>query len=314
MGKEGHLVRRILFATDFSSCANHAEEYVAFLARAYGATVDVIHVLEIYEGTYVTTIQDHRETDERLADTGRRLQQNTVNVTTQQKTGNPDVLICETATEDHADLIVLGTHGRTGLSHILLGSTAERVLTMAPCPVLTVRESKGGERQHQERPVTFEHVVVPTDFSPCSFDALEYGIQLAGDFAASLTLLHILEPVSYDPDLTFAHPAEREGQRVTVELRALAGTIRSYGISVREVVRGGLPVDSILEFIRTSDCHLIVMGTHGRRGISHVLKGSVAEGVLRRAVCPVLAMRSFPFAMDHRRLGAMRRVSSGSGI
>ena len=105
MGKDLHHVKRILFATDFSSCANHAEEYVGFLARAYGAKVDVIHVLEIYEGTYITTIQDHRETDERL----------------------------------DCHLIVMGTHGRRGISHVLKGSVAEGVLRRAPCPVLAMK-------------------------------------------------------------------------------------------------------------------------------------------------------------------------------
>ncbi|MGH7233210.1 MAG: universal stress protein [Nitrospiraceae bacterium] len=294
MGSEHSLVKRILFPTDFSSCADHAEAYVAFLAKAYGATVTVVHVLEIYEGMYVTTIQDHSETDKRLADTVRRLTQPPVLATSQQRAGIPDVVICEAAAEDQADLIMLGTHGRTGLQHILLGSTAERVLTIAPCPVMTVREPKGR--------ITCTHVVVPIDLSGCSFDALEYGIQIAKDLGAALTLLHVLEPTSYGIDLTFEHAAEGNKRAVTSQLASVVNTIRSHGVSAQEVIRGGVPTDAILEFIRTSDCDLIVMGTHGRRGIAHVMRGSVAEAVLRRAPCPVLAVKIPKFPPGHQRM------------
>src|SRR5574337_779528 len=140
MEAEQSMIKRILFATDFSSCAHHAESYVAFLAKAYEATVTILHVLEIYEGAYVTTVQDPSETHERLDDIVQRLAQSAGRVRSQQRAGIPDTIICETAQEVRADLIVLGTHGRTGLQHVLLGSTAERVLTMAPCPVLTIRK------------------------------------------------------------------------------------------------------------------------------------------------------------------------------
>jgi nucleotide-binding universal stress UspA family protein len=304
MGNEHSLVKRILFATDFSSCANHAEKYVAVLAKAYGAAIDVVHVLEIYPGMY-SAVQDPRETVERVAEAVRRLQQPTAPVTGQQRPGIASVVICEAAMEHHADLIVLGTHGRTGLEHILLGSTAERVLTIAPCPVLTVRVPKGSEARHTRAPIKLEHVVVPIDFSGCSLDALEYGIQIAKDFRASLTLLHVLEPVPYGIDLTLGHVAERDQEWVNRQLKSLASTIGSYGVSVSTEIHGGLPADSIVEFVRASDYGLLVMGTHGRRGISHVMMGSVAEAVLRRAPWPVLVLKSAKFAPGHQRVMRM---------
>lgn len=177
----GHsLIKRVLFATDFSTCAHHAEEYVASLSTVYGATVEVLHVLELYPGIY-PAVQDHQETDERLADAVHRLQRKTIPVTGHQMIGIPSVQICQAAMQHDTDLIVLGTHGRTGLEHIILGSTAERVLTIAPCPVLTVREPEGPERRHTGVPITFEHIVVSIDFSDCSMDALEYGIQMVKD-------------------------------------------------------------------------------------------------------------------------------------
>jgi nucleotide-binding universal stress UspA family protein len=308
--ENGHtLIKRILFATDFSSCAEHAEEYVALFARTYGATIHVLHVLEIYEGVYAS-VQDHRETDGQLARVVQHLQQRTVLATHQQTAGIPDVLICEAAEENRSDLIVLGTHGRTGLQHILLGSTAERVLTMAPCPVLTVREPKYVKDPHEQGSIRCKHVIVPIDFSECSFDALEYGIQIAKDFGAALILLHVLEPIPYLMDLTFDHAAERNKQDVTVQLTAVVNRIRSHGVSVQKVIRGGVPADSILEYVRTSGGDLIAMGTHGVRGIAHMMRGSVAEAVLRRAPCPVLAMKIPQFPPDYQRLVPMRTEPS----
>ncbi|MDF0676422.1 MAG: universal stress protein [Nitrospira sp.] len=293
MEAEQSLLKRILFATDFSSCAHHAEGYVTFLAKAYEATVTILHVLEIYEGAYVTTVQDPSETHERLDDIVRRLAQPAGRVKCQQRAGIPDTIISETAQEVSADLIVLGTHGRTGLRHVLLGSTAERVLTMAPCPVLTIRKPEKVEGQGATKPIHFKQIAVPIDFSDCSLDAVEYGVQIAKNFDASLTLLHSLEPLSYGIDLTFGHTAEQNRQQIATRLKLVADEVQSQGVSARTVIRGGLPSDSILDFIDSSDCDLVVMGTHGRRGISHLMKGSVVEAVLRRASCPVLAAKYF---------------------
>lgn len=300
MGDEQSLIKRILFTTDFSSCARYAEEYVAYLAKVYESTVTILHVLEIYEGAYVTTVQDPSETHERLDEIVQRLAQPAGRVRAQQRAGIPDTIICETAQEVHADLIVLGTHGRTGLQHVLLGSTAERVLTMAPCPVLTIRKLEKVEGQGATKPIQFGQIVVPIDFSDCSMDAVEYGVQFARQFGASLTLLHSLEPLSYGIDLTFGHAAEQNRQQIAARLKLMADEVQSQGVSVRSVIRGGLPADSILGFIDSSDCDLVVMGTHGRRGLSHLVKGSVAEAVLRRAPCPVLAAKRFTQSRSSR--------------
>jgi nucleotide-binding universal stress UspA family protein len=296
-------ITRILFATDFSPCAHHAEKQAAFLSKAYGAKVDVVHVLELYPGVYAA-VQDHEETDGRLADAVQRLRSPTVSVTGHQRTGIPSVQICEVAMEYRADLIVMGTHGRTGLDHILLGSTAERVLTMAPCPVLTIRAPKDSEARQDQTPVTFKQIVVPIDFSDCSLDALEHGIQLAKDFGAALTLLHVLEPALYDDDGTLRQAGKqgRLDERIDPQLTPYVNAIQAAGVPVRAAVRGGIPADSILEFVRASGSDLIVMGTHGRRGIAHVMRGSVAEAILRRSACPVLVVKDLSCAPGHKRV------------
>jgi nucleotide-binding universal stress UspA family protein len=188
------------------------------------------------------------------------------------------------------DLIVMGTHGRTGLDHVLLGSTAERVVTTAPCPVMTIRLEKRDERSG---PINLRGILAPIDFSDCSLEALDYGVQVAKQFGASLTILHVLEPVSYGLDFTLYRTAERESlkERTESRLAGLVEIVKSEGVPAHSEVRGGLPADTIVRAAHDSSYDLIVMGTHGRRGLSHVVSGSVAEAVLRRASCPVLMVK-----------------------
>jgi nucleotide-binding universal stress UspA family protein len=117
-------------------------------------------------------------------------------------------------------------------------------------------------------------------------------------------LLHVVEPVSYGLDFALSHVGTREHVREiwTKRLEELTSALRAAHVPVEPQLRGGLPTDSILDSAQTTPCDLIVMGTHGRRGISHALSGSVAEAVLRKARCPVLTVRSLTFGPGHRRV------------
>jgi len=138
---------RILFPTDFSEHAANAQEYALSLARQYGAELRIIHVVQLY--TYVfdfgvdTTAQYDAVTAtlkkmlDELLDT---LAGEPIPVTGDLLQGDPVAEIVRVAREENADLIVMGTHGRAALEHVLLGSVAEKVVRKAPCPVLTVRK------------------------------------------------------------------------------------------------------------------------------------------------------------------------------
>lgn len=306
------LIHRLLFATDFSDCAMKAEEYALFFSGVYQAPVDIFHVLELYPGldpeypvNQVYVDQRRRETDAHLAETVRRFQDKRVTVKGWFVLGVPSAQICAAAAESHADLIVLGTRGRTGLEHLLLGSTAERVVIKAPCPVLTVC-LPGSHTGHAASPRSAgcQHILAPVDFSDRSLDALEYAVQVAKQLKATVTILHVLEPVTYGLDLTLIHTSERERTRARLEaeLDALVHAVALEGLTVHRAIRGGTPADSLLHFIDENRCDLVVMGTHGRRGLSHLVNGSVAEAVLRRAPCPVLTVKSPKFSPGHRRI------------
>jgi len=307
-------MKKILFATDFSACAARAEEYALFLARTCGAQLCIVHVLEFQPGMDPNFVvnslyleQLRKETDSRLQDLVAGAKRDGIVAEGQHVLGIPSQRVNEQARHADVDLIVVGTHGATGLEHILLGSTAERVVKGAPCPVLTVRGPR--ERGRTERPPApaesprITHLLVALDFSDCSMDAFEYAVQMAAQFGSKVTLLHVIEPVSYGLDFTLTHTADIHKRREQVEARLieLAGLVSARGLVAEHRIRGGLPADGVLDTATEQKCDLIVMGTHGRRGVSHLLSGSVAEAVLRRADCPVLTVKSPKFAPGHRR-------------
>jgi len=240
-----------------------------------------------------------------LVDFKSRAERRGIAATTRVATGIPSEEVINAARAEDSDLIVVGTRGKTGLAHVLLGSTAERVIRGASCPVLAVRTEEAGKEDEGvlSRPITLERILVPVDFSDCSLAALEYAAMVAQQAGASLTLLHVLEPVSYGLDFDLGHFRSREDVREswTKRLEELASCHRHSNMPIEYRLRGGFPSDSILDSAQTLPCDLIVMGTHGRRGISHTISGSVAEAVLRKAHCPVIAVRSPKFGPGHRR-------------
>jgi nucleotide-binding universal stress UspA family protein len=298
-------VKHILFATDFSDCARQAQDYAIFLAGDWKAGLTILHVLEFQPGMDPDQPVNRMYLDQVRAESDRQLNalvsiatQRGMVVMARQVTGFPSQQIVQEAEQDKANLVVVGTHGRTGLAHILLGSTAERVVASAPCPVLTVRPclDQAAPASSKAAVPRLRTILVPVDFSDCSRQALEYAAHTAGHFGASLTLLHVVEPVSYGLDFTLASSQQGPEMRAQLEARLaeLAATLSAQWLTTDAVIRGGTPASSILDLARQRSYDLIIMGTHGRRGLSHLACGSVAEAVLRHASCPVLTVKGSP--------------------
>ncbi|MGA6828729.1 universal stress protein [Nitrospira sp. NS4] len=305
---------RILFATDFSPWAAQAEAYALCLASTWRASLTAVNVLEFqpgmnpeYEVNRLFLAELMKGATQELADLKSRVAARGISLHTRIATGIPSEEILGAARAEDSDLIVVGTKGKTGLAHVLLGSTAERVIRTAPCPVLAVRaepSDQAGKDSHPCAGVGLHRVLVPVDFSDCSLEALEYAALLAQRSGSSLSLLHVLEPVSYGLDFTLSLERKRGEmrERLTQRLAGFVEALAGAKITADSHVRGGLPADSILDSARTLPADVIVMGTHGRRGLSHALSGSVTEAVLRQSRCPVLTVRSPKFAAGHRRV------------
>jgi nucleotide-binding universal stress UspA family protein len=142
-------------------------------------------------------------------------------------------------------------------------------------------------RRHRDVPPPWplERILVATDFSLCSLNALGRAEELARKLDAELVLLHVASvPVAGAKTAGVAHAAAE---------RELAGTVRQllhHGVKARSLLREGAPDEEILSAAETERVSLVVMGTHGRKGIAHMLLGSVAERVVRAAPCPVLTV------------------------
>ena len=145
-------IKRILMPTDFSNTSDLAVGYAIDMARHYGASIHLVHVVEdmrfmnVYPDGFFAELPELRarliaEAQRRLGETADRCTAAAVSVTEQVVDGRPSRVIVEIASNRGTDLIVMGTHGRSGVAHLLMGSVAEHVVRTAPCPVFTVRDT-----------------------------------------------------------------------------------------------------------------------------------------------------------------------------
>jgi nucleotide-binding universal stress UspA family protein len=210
-----------------------------------------------------------------------------IDVEYRAREGHPVEEILRLAQDPGWDLVVLGTHGRTGFRSLLSGRVAEKILRGAHCPVLALRSHR---RPPRVKPVST--ILHPTDFSKLSEPARKVSRELARDLGARLVLLHVATPEVGYPEVGPFEVDQQEDRDRLDEMRAqLDGYDLKEPIEV-EAVRGEV-VPEVLRAAEARGCDLIVMGTHGRTGLSRLLMGGVAEAVLRRAPCPVLVVRPF---------------------
>jgi nucleotide-binding universal stress UspA family protein len=298
-------LQTIVVGVDFSPASDVAAHQALALARRAGAKLVLAHAASlpdapegVPESMQTTTeafqkiLRDRLDDDRgQLGELGTRLGGQGAEVSHVLVDGFADDALVQAAQELHADLIVAGSHGRRGLGRLLLGSVAERLTRIAHVPVLVARGStdaaEGG----------FHHIVCATDFS----DAAERGLDLALELAApgaTIDLAHFWQM----PVLSRAHAADEvdatmDEIRQNLEeagqargARALEGRDHRSA-TVRYTLREGDTRDGIVDLARAVAADLVVVGSHGRRGLRRFLLGSVAESTVRHAPCSVLVAR-----------------------
>jgi len=227
-------IKRFLFSTDFSIFSDQALEQALLWAKACEATLHCVYVIAVdrhldLEGTVIETFLDEERkvTKPKFDALVSRIQSEVGACVGHFLTGVPEEVIFKLALEIGADCIFMGTRGWRGMDRILLGSTAERVVMTAPCPVLTVKfqsetdstqsKESSGQGLSSEPEVSSSppsHLLVPIDFSDCSQDAMEYAYQVASDFDVAATLLYVSEPTTYSLNFTLTDiELEREKNR-----------------------------------------------------------------------------------------------------
>ena len=296
-------VQKVLVTTDFSDDSRAGVRYAVALAEKLKADVALLHVVEPpsrmagMEAVVLarTDAEDAALARAQLAKLAKREVQGDVTATSSVRTGTPFHEITTAARECAVDLIVIATHGYTGVERVLLGSTAERVVRHAPCPVLTVLARATPRRAGKTPPFKLKKILVPIDFSNLSKDALPYAVLLAGRYGAELLLLHIVEKFPIDSllgrELTnqTTVPLMKQAE---ADLECLAAELsKRTGVKTTVVVRDGKPFAEICDAAKTGGADLIVLTTHGCTGLKHVWLGSTAERIVRHAPCPVLVVR-----------------------
>lgn len=311
-GAKGLRIRNILVPIDFSETSIRAIETTKRLARHLGATVHLAHIHEsFYPGGFLESetpfafaplsyLENTREAAEkRLADLAGRYG---ITGTCEVEVGGPAFDgISQIARKIKADLIVTPTHGRSGVERVLLGSTAERLVQHSPCPVLVTRERKkerlGRVKSSAAGLDRINTILVPVDFSHASLDGLKYAIQFASKVRAKilvLTVIHLGYDYTADGYAMYDLSPLEEAARAAAEreMQLFVRRVRFGAVKFETAIEIGPPVHQICAFAEERKADLIITPTHGYTGFKHVLIGSTAEQVVRRAACPVLVVPS----------------------
>ncbi len=290
-------IRNVLVATDFSACSERAVLHAVAAARHFGSTLHVVHVMnpglfsigppEGYMGgaeALDRALQMTRvEVDARLKAVLRQTRCAELRHRTWVDVGGTGETLRAFVRREHIDLAVVGTHGRTGLRKIVMGSVAEDLFRHAPCPVLTV-----GPHSWNSDPQTvrLRHILFPTDFSPDSAQALPLTLALASDFGATITMLHVVER----PD-DVARDRARVETSLQKQLKEMFSIAAPHGATADfEIAYGGVE-NVVLERADSLAADLIAFGLKAPDSYVDRLPWMHAYKIICEAACPVLSLR-----------------------
>ena len=289
-------LERILCPLDFSEFSERAFEYALSLARRYKSKLLLEHVLHLPFSAYPPYINPEAVLQvsqglaamarEQIRDFLRKRISEGIEIETIVEEGDVTDTILGFAQAQAVDLIVMGTHGRHGLDHILLGSVTEKVLRKARCPVLAVRKPphEFGAPGNGVEPVHLRKILFGVDFSTYSEQALLYALSLAEEYKAELTLLHVMEDLPLHKDLTAVT------SEVVQQLeRLLPSSARGCAL-LKPRLRVGTPYQEIIRSARETDTDLIILGVRGRNALDLAVFGSTTHRVIQKGSCPVLTV------------------------
>ena len=285
----------ILFATDFSPHSDVALPYALALARQYGAKLYGTHVVTSED--YLFTVPDLwpaplQKEDQLKEEVVGRLDEQLRGVPHEALFGVGDVwnVLSRLIVDRDIDLLVVGTHGRTGTRKLLMGSIAEKIFRRAVCPVLSVGPNVPSKPDGE---IKFQRILFATDFGEESLAALPYALSLAEEDQAELALLHVVEQPAagvLDVDKVKASLMQRLEQLVPPE----ASSWCNVQCLVEFGHQFGRPAERIVDVARNRAADLVVLGvrpTHGALSTVTHLTHTTAQHVVAHATCPVLTVR-----------------------
>jgi nucleotide-binding universal stress UspA family protein len=276
----------ILVPTDGSPGARRAFAHAVQLAERADAAV---HVLSVATPSTRDSAGGDRDrlADERIETTTDEVATTAVEVTTAVRSGVPHEELLTYADEVDCGLVVMGTHGRTGVRRYVLGSVTEKVVRLSEVPVLTVRS---GEDARVQFP--YDDILVPTDGTEGASVAVEPALGLATLCEARLHAVSVVDTravgTTVRPDIVLGELKSQAHEAVDeVARRASKAGVEH----IRTAVEEGTPYRALLSYVDEFAVDLVVMGTHGRRGVDRYLLGSVTEKLVRTSRAPVMSIR-----------------------
>lgn len=301
-------IGRVLCPVDFSEHSQHALKHAAAVARWYGAQLRVLHVFALAPPVtmlpplaspppvFALTPDDRKQILKHMRQLVTRAGGRDDVELLVQEAPNVANEVLDHALGWNADLLVLGNHGFSGVTRLVLGSVAEKVLRLSKCPVLVVPH--GAARPAPPGDVEFDRILCAVDFSESSHRALALALSMAAEAGAHVTVLNAIEmppelretPISYDFSVEAVRPRAESAQLQRLE-GLIPNAVRDYCTVEMSVVEGKASRE-ILRMAAAQKSDLIVMGVQGRRALDIAVFGSNAQQVIRGATCPVLVTRA----------------------
>ncbi len=287
-------LKHILVTTDFSECSRMAMKQAIAVARLHGADLTILHLMPpepiIYSALEADTYSSEADQERVLPLIEKLEEEEGIASVSHQflvERGPLEEVLERVVRDRKISMLMLGTHGRTGLRKVFLGSIAEEIFRIASCPVMTIGpEIPSTLLSHGK----FRSVLFATDFSAGSQHALPYAIGFAQESQARLIMLHVLEEQSVTAMYMHDELKNTARQRM-LDMVPSPALLASTDFEL--II--GYPVESILRVAQQHDADLIVLGVHkssgmGARASAH-LPWTIAHSVVCHAKCPVLTVR-----------------------
>jgi nucleotide-binding universal stress UspA family protein len=296
-------INRILCPIDFSDFSLDALRHGLVLARWYSAQLTLFHVYQVFQPLPVegipATVPPFIDVDpNKLAEEVRRfcaplLGPSAQTVEIVVRAGDPAREIRKEAERRPFDLLILGTHGRSGFERLFLGSVTEKVLRSTRVPVLAIPPPV-----REPGSPLYKTILCPVEFSDASIRALEYALSLAKEADARLLLLHAIEDVLGDAGakalghLSVSEYSRHLEQDAMTRLRAAVPDDARVWSKPEERVVTGRAYEEILKVVAAERVDLVVMGVQGKGVVDRLVFGSTTHRVIREAYCPFMTLQS----------------------
>lgn len=307
--------KHILFPVDLSQTSDMMVPYVRYVASTFSASLHLLFVARGVEyfseidvsGTMITNFQQGLldGAEKRMAEFIDEHFSDLPDVDTTVRMGDISMEIIQFCETEAFDLLILGTHGRKGFEKIFFGSIAERVMKTSPIPVLLINpyraagaQDENGKGDPTNTFIEFDTITVPLDLSEISAHIAPYARMMADTFDGELHLIRVSRAFDYFSALYLSdHSIQEFEKEVVIGSQTKLQEFRNRHFPAAQTIRTKVLIGDIsaviLDYVRSEKSDLIIMGTHGRKGLEKAFFGSVAERVAKTSPVPVLLINPY---------------------